>query len=410
MLARVDVLDRDVDPREALAHRLAGRRAVEPAAVRVAAPRLVDRGEVARRRASRASSSSWQQPGAVRAGLGAEDARRRAPPRLGGVRARRPAAPRRRARARRRSSARRARRAPRPVATASSSSPTRCGKASRKKPEMRTVTSIRGRPSSSSGIDLDAGHPPRRLGCHVGRTPSSARISATSSPCVRIAAVPQATRPTISRQRAGVGDVALEQRVGEPHADLAGQLGRQRARVDGVEVAPGRQHVEAPARRRARRPGRDVAAVQRAAARWSARPCVWRSRGTTSPAAKRSARDDAGVGAAEHRRAHRAGARRVPVVRGQRVEQRHLRRLEPVDEVAAAVAPVPGKRATSAAPRVRATCAPGAPRAPARRARTPRRPRAAGPGRRRCRAAASPPSARAAAVPRARRRARAGRP
>ena len=36
--------------------------------------------------------------------------------------------------------------------TASSSRSTTCGKASRKKPEMRTVTSMRGRPSSASGI------------------------------------------------------------------------------------------------------------------------------------------------------------------------------------------------------------------------------------------------------------------
>jgi hypothetical protein len=74
--------------------------------------------------------------------------------------------------------------------------PHEVGKASRKKPEMRTVTSTRGRPSSASGT---ISMPVTRLdsGCHVGRTPSSARISATSSPWVRIAAVPQATRPTI---------------------------------------------------------------------------------------------------------------------------------------------------------------------------------------------------------------------
>ena len=81
--------------------------------------------------------------------------------------------------------------------TASSRTSTRCGNASRKKPLMRTVTSMRGRPSSSSGI---TSRPTiRRVsGCHLGRTPSSARISPASSPAVRIAAVPQTTMPTVS--------------------------------------------------------------------------------------------------------------------------------------------------------------------------------------------------------------------
>ena len=46
VLAVVDVLDRDVDAREVLAHRVARLHAVQPAAVGVAAPGLVDGGEV----------------------------------------------------------------------------------------------------------------------------------------------------------------------------------------------------------------------------------------------------------------------------------------------------------------------------------------------------------------------------
>ncbi len=72
---------------------------------------------------------------------------------------------------------------------------TTCGNASRKKPEMRTVTSIRGRFSSSRPI----GSSPvtrREAASQTGRTPISARISAMSSPAVRMALVPHAERPT----------------------------------------------------------------------------------------------------------------------------------------------------------------------------------------------------------------------
>lgn len=69
------------------------------------------------------------------------------------------------------------------------------GKASRKKPEIRTVTSIRGRPSSASGI---GSRPVTRRDCssQTGVTPSSARTSPMSSPDVRIADVPHIDSPT----------------------------------------------------------------------------------------------------------------------------------------------------------------------------------------------------------------------
>ena len=52
-----------------------------------------------------------------------------------------------------------------------------------------------------------------------------------------------------ARVLARVGQVAFEQRRGERGADLPGVAGRDRLRVDGVEVAAGRQHVDQPARR-----------------------------------------------------------------------------------------------------------------------------------------------------------------
>ena len=51
--------------------------------------------------------------------------------------------------------------------------------------------------------------------------------------------------------------------LGRAPPDLPGVAGRGRARIDGVEIAPGRQHVEAPPRRRAGRSGGDEASAER---------------------------------------------------------------------------------------------------------------------------------------------------
>ena len=72
---------------------------------------------------------------------------------------------------------------------------TTCGKASRKNPEMRTVTSMRGRSSSSSEI-TSRSTTRREASSQIGRTPSSASTSAMSSPELRIAEVPHTDRPT----------------------------------------------------------------------------------------------------------------------------------------------------------------------------------------------------------------------
>ena len=71
-----------------------------------------------------------------------------------------------------------------------------CGNASRKKPEMRNVTSMRGRPSSSRATTSKP-VTRRDASSHTGRTPIRASTSAMSSPCVRMAEVPQTVRPTL---------------------------------------------------------------------------------------------------------------------------------------------------------------------------------------------------------------------
>ncbi len=248
-------------------------------------PRRPRRGR--RRRASSAASISGSRPGAVGAGLGAEDPGGGAPlvavlgqvgrrvrahvvvlVRL--VQARRPAARRRRA------------------------ASTTCGNASRKKPEMRTVTSMRGRPSSASGIDLEAGDPARRL---VPDRPARRAAPAPRRcrrPAVRIALVPHTDRPTERGYVAGVGAVAGQQRVGQRLAGLPGQPRRDRLGVDGVEVAAGRQHVDQPAQRRAGRPGRDVAAVEgvqrRGRSRRWCRPAAARPRSAANSSTPRDRR------------------------------------------------------------------------------------------------------------------------
>ena len=109
-------------------------------------------------------------------------------------------------------------------ATASSSSVTRCGKASRKKPEMRTVTSMRGRPSSSSGIALEPDHA-ARLGV-PDRPHAEQREDLAGVVAVRCASRPCPTRrsrpsPGTRRPRRG-GGAAARRPAG---ARLEGEVG-----------------------------------------------------------------------------------------------------------------------------------------------------------------------------------------
>jgi hypothetical protein len=69
------------------------------------------------------------------------------------------------------------------------------GNASRKKPEMRKVTSTRGRASFASGM-ISKPVTRQLVVSHVGFAPTSAMACAISSPPVRMFDVPQADRPS----------------------------------------------------------------------------------------------------------------------------------------------------------------------------------------------------------------------
>ena len=334
MLARVDVLDRDLDAGVGVAHRVLGRRAVQAAAVGVAAPRLVDGGEVVVV-APVARVEQLQQPRPVGAGLGAEDPRGGAPPgRIGADLRGQPLGVGARVRGDvvvlvglRRATA--------TAATASSSSRTRCGKASRKKPEMRTVTSMRGRPSSASGHDLDARH---ALRLRVPRRPHAEQREDLGHVVA------------LRAHRGGApGDEADHPRQRAGLAPGGGRAARRRA--------AGRPPTTAP---RAGRAGRRCRSCARSAARrcapGSARPrareAMWRAAQGAHDAGQlvgrpQDPRDDlvageaqraldAGVGEPQDLRADLRRRARRPVAGGEAVEQRHVRVLEPVDEVARA--------------------------------------------------------------------------
>ena len=162
-----------------------------------------------------------------------------------------------------------------------------CGKASRKKPEMRTVTSMRGRPSSASGIGVETDDPARHL---VPARAHAEERQHLGDVVARRAHRRRAPHRETDRPRplAGVGAVPGEQVVGEALPGLPGESGRDRLRVDGVEVAAGRQHVDETTQGRPRRTGRDVAAVERVEHRVDlarrAPAAAGRPRGTRRPA------------------------------------------------------------------------------------------------------------------------------
>ena len=212
--------------------------------------------------------------------------------------------------------------------TASSRSRTRWGKASRKKPEMRTVTSIRGRPSSCGRDDLDAGHAARLARPHRPHAEQREDLGGVVALGAHGARAPgdEADHP---RQLAVVCDVALEQRLRQPPARLPRQLRRQRPGIDRIEVAPGRQDVDAAARRAAARPGGDVAAVQRGehVRELVGRPGQPRDDGLAGEAQRVL---HVGVGAPEPVAHDLRDVERRPPARRQRAEQRRLALLQAV--------------------------------------------------------------------------------
>ena len=142
--------------------------------------------------------------------------------------------------------------------------------------------------------------------------------------------------------RAVLVEVAAQQRVGQPAPDVEGEVAGQRLGIDRVEVAPGRQDVDAPAGRRPRRPRRDVAPAQ--AAEQVVELVGRRPQPRHDLLAGEAQRGhDAGVLVAEDLGAGRGSRLGGVAARPEGADQRALRVVQAVDEVGAA-----GRRAGEA--------------------------------------------------------------
>ena len=181
------------------------------------------------------------------------------------------------------------------------------GKASRKKPDTRNVTSTRGRSSTEAGrISNPVTRPLDRS--QTGRTPISASAWAMSSPPVRMFAVPQAESAIARRVDAVFLGVTLEQQRRRFPAELPGGLGRHGAGVDRIEIAAGRQYLGPAAARRAGGPGRHETPVEP-----GEKPCEFgraASRDRRAAAAVRSSRERRGSAASSDRDAASPATRR----------------------------------------------------------------------------------------------------
>ena len=96
--------------------------------------------------------------------------------------------------------------------------------------------------------DLEPGDPPGRLVPHGAGADEREDLGEVVALGAHRARAPH-REPDAARVLAGVGDVAGQQRVGERAADLPRAARRDGLRVDGVEVAAGRQHVDQTAGR-----------------------------------------------------------------------------------------------------------------------------------------------------------------
>ena len=147
-------------------------------------------------------------------------------------------------------------------ATAMSNSAICAWKMSRNSPEMRSVTSMRGRSSRAMRQDLDAGD---AVGARVPGRPR-AEIGERLREIVA-AGAQRRRRPQVEHDRARVFAFVLQMPAHHlgcrARADGGGGPRRDGARIDGRQVAPGRQHVEPAARRRAGRPRRHAPSVER---------------------------------------------------------------------------------------------------------------------------------------------------
>ena len=159
--------------------------------------------------------------------------------------------------------------------TAMSNSAIWVSKMSRNRPEMRKVTSMRGRSSAASG----------RISMPVTRLEAVSQVGPHAEIGQRLgeivaAGAQRGRRPEVddqcARGLAMILQVTAHDFVGRAHADRRRGAGRNGARIDRGEIAPARQHVGAAARRRAGGARRHAASVERgeegSAARGRRRP------------------------------------------------------------------------------------------------------------------------------------------
>ena len=135
------------------------------------------------------------------------------------------------------------------------------GNVSRNAPETRIVTSARGRSRSGCGT---ISKPVTRVEAwsQVGRTPMSASAWAMSSPPER--SVGEAQRSITIRRGQSPSSCRCRRTTSAAarQPSSRGGAGRDRARIEGREVAAGGQHIGLPARGRAGRARHDEAAVE----------------------------------------------------------------------------------------------------------------------------------------------------
>ena len=118
---------------------------------------------------------------------------------------------------------------------------------------MRIVTSTRGRPSSRERQDLEGVDAVRGVIPFRPRADESEGLRDLLAAGAHRGAAPEIEHDA-ARPFAAVLRITRDDVLGGAAADFPGVAGRHGARVDREQVASRRQHVEPPARRRARRP------------------------------------------------------------------------------------------------------------------------------------------------------------
>ena len=120
---------------------------------------------------------------------------------------------------------------------------------------------MRGRPNSANGT-TSTPVSRRFSACQTGRTPSRARISAASSPWVRMALVPQTLMLTLSGITPRLFQIPLQDLLCQLSTDPPSGLRWQAARIDRVEIAAGGKDMSHAARRRTAGASRNVTPIE----------------------------------------------------------------------------------------------------------------------------------------------------